>query len=109
VEILSASLPSGSYLKALTGVNLGHFFLAIDISAFTELNEFKRITGEILHSLRSARRAPGAVRVYTAGEKEYLTSLERKEKGIPVTRGVQTELLKMRDELGLIKHDLPFI
>jgi len=108
VEILSAALQSGNYLKALTGVNLGHFFIAVDVSAFTEPEEFRKTTGEILRSLRSARRAPSAARVYTAGEKEYITSLERREKGIPVTRGVQEELLQIRDELGLAKHTLPF-
>jgi len=108
VEVLSAALQSGSYLKALTGVNLGHFFMAIDVSAFTELEEFRRTTGSILRSLRGSRRAPGADRIYTAGEKEHYTSIERREKGIPVTRSVQRELLKMRDELGLTQHHLPF-
>ena len=108
VEILSASLQSGSYLKTLTGVNLGHFFIAVDVSAFTELEEFKRTTGDILRSLRAAKRAPGVDRIYTAGEKEYYTSLDRRSRGIPVTRGVQRELLQMRDELGLTAHSLPF-
>lgn len=107
VEILSASLQTGNYLKALTGVNLGHFFIAIDVRAFTELEEFKRTTGDILRSLRAARKAPGAERIYTAGEKEYYTSLERREKGVPVNRGVQVELLQMRDELGL-RHRFSF-
>jgi LDH2 family malate/lactate/ureidoglycolate dehydrogenase len=43
VEILSAALQAGSYLKMLTGLNehgekvpyrLGHFFIAIDTEAF---------------------------------------------------------------------------
>ena len=101
VEVLSASLQTGKYLKALTGVNLGHFFIAVDVSAFTELDEFERTTGDILRSLRAARRAPGVERIYTAGEKEYYTSLERREKGVPVSREVRAELLQMRDELGL--------
>lgn len=108
VEALSSALQSGSYLKALTGVNLGHFFIAIDVSSFTELEEFRRTTGNILRSLRGSRKAPGAGRIYTAGEKEHYTSIERREKGIPVARGVQLELLQMRDELGLTQHHLPF-
>ncbi|MFH2110682.1 MAG: Ldh family oxidoreductase [Candidatus Bathyarchaeota archaeon] len=107
VEILSASLQSGNYLKALTGVNLGHFFIAIDVSAFTELDAFKRTTGNILRSLRAARKAPGVERIYTAGEKEHYTSLERRERGIPLNRGVQMELFQMRDELGL-RHRFSF-
>jgi LDH2 family malate/lactate/ureidoglycolate dehydrogenase len=101
VEILSASLQSGNYLKALTGVNLGHFFIAIDVKAFTDLEEFKRTTGNILRSLRGAKKTPGAKRIYTAGEKEYYSSIHRCEKGIPVNRSVQLELIQMRDELKL--------
>ncbi|MBN2333947.1 Ldh family oxidoreductase [Candidatus Bathyarchaeota archaeon] len=108
VEILSAALQSGFFLKGITGVNLGHFFIAVDVSAFTELDEFRHTTGEILRSLRSAEKAPGAERIYTAGEKEYLTSLERRVKGVPVNRGVQLELTEMRGELGLTSYRFPF-
>jgi len=108
VEVLSAALQSGYFLKAINGVNLGHFFIAIDVSAFTELDEFKRTTGDILRSLRAAKKAPGADRIYTAGEKEYLTSLDRRVKGVPINASVQAELIQMRDELGLSRHRFPF-
>jgi L-2-hydroxycarboxylate dehydrogenase (NAD+) len=108
VEILSASLQSGYFLKAINGVNLGHFFIAIDVSAFTDLDDFKKTTGDILRSLRAAKKAPGADRIYTAGEKEYFTSLERRVEGVPINASVQAELVQMRDELGLSKHTFPF-
>lgn len=101
VEILSSALQQGFFLRSINGVNLGHFFIAIDVEAFIELDEFKHTAGSILRELRSARRAPGEPRIYTAGEKEYLTSLERREKGVPVTPGVQIELIAMRDEQNL--------
>ena len=101
VEILSAALQQGYFLRAVNGVNLGHFFIAINVEAFTELDSFKHSTGSILRELRSARRAPGEPRIYTAGEKEYLMSLERNIKGVPVTSGVQSELIAIRDEQNL--------
>ena len=108
VEILSASLQSGAFLKTLTGTNLGHFFIAIDISAFTDPNEFKKITGDILRGLRASRKMPGHDRIYTAGEKEYLTTLERKKTGIPLNESLQRELSQLRDEYGLKGYQLPF-
>lgn len=101
VEILSSALQQGFFLRSINGVNLGHFFIAIDVEAFTELADFKRTTGEILRELRSAKKAPGQSRIYTAGEKEYITSLERRLKGVPIPKGVQEELIQMRDEQGL--------
>ena len=104
VEILSSALQQGFFLRAINGVNLGHFFIAIDVEAFTELDKFKQTTGSILRELRSARRVPGEPRIYTAGEKEHLTSLEREEKGVPVTPGVQAELIAIRNEQELDYH-----
>lgn len=116
VEILSAALQGGAFLKGLLGYrdakkvpyHLGHFFMAIDISAFTELDEFKKTTGDILRELRGSKKAPGHDRIYTAGEKEHLAWLERKEKGVPVGRVLQQEMIAMRNELGLDDYRFPF-
>ncbi len=116
VEILSAALQAGSYLKMLAGVqegkkvpyHLGHFFIAIDTEAFMGLDSFKKTAGDILRFLRASEKAPGKERIYTAGEKEYLAWLERKDKGVPVNEGVQQELLAVRDELKLNQYHFPF-
>lgn len=98
VEILSAALQQGAYLKMLTGFQdgkkvpyrLGHFFIAIDINAFVEPDSFKKTTGNILRELRASRKMPGQNRIYTAGEKEYDTWMFRRDKGVPFS----DELLK---------------
>ncbi|HZJ83047.1 MAG TPA: Ldh family oxidoreductase [Clostridia bacterium] len=113
VEILSAALQGGNFLKMLTGLDngkkvpygLGHFFIAIDISAFIELDDFKKTTGEILRELRNSKKAPGQDQIYTAGEKEYETWLYRKDKGVPVNQELLKELIVMRDELGIKGYD----
>jgi L-2-hydroxycarboxylate dehydrogenase (NAD+) len=91
VEILSSALQQGSYLKMLMGLkdgkkapySLGHFFIAMDINAFTDPEDFKKTTGNILRELRASKKMPGQNRIYTAGEKEYFAWLERKETGLP--------------------------
>ena len=116
VEILSAALQGGSYLKMLLGFengkkvpyHLGHFFMAIDINAFTELSEFQKTTGNILRDLRASKKAPGHDRIYTAGEKEYLAWMERKDSGIPVNQELQREILTLQQELGLTQYQFPF-
>lgn len=116
VEILSAALQAGGFMKALTGVgengekcpyHLGHFFLVIDPEAFLGLDNFKKTCGEILRALRASRKAPGQERIYTAGEKEYLVWLERRDKGVPVGEAVQKEILAVRDAKNLPYH-FPF-
>lgn len=110
VEILSAALQGGAFLKALNGIDTdgkpqplhtGHFFIAINVNAFTELATFKRTTGDILRSLRNSKRAPGKARIYTAGEKEHLAYQARKKTGVPIPLHLQRELRAMIHELNL--------
>jgi len=81
--------------------HLGHFFLAIDTEAFMGAESFKKTTGAILRELRQSAVAPGQERIYTAGEKEYLAWLDRKEKGVPIGEAVQKEFIQVRDQLQL--------
>ena len=113
VEILSAALAGGQFMKALTGVDengnprmygLGHFFFVVDPDAFAGQDTFRKTAGDICRALRSSAKAPGYDRIYTAGEKEYLAWLDRKDKGVPVGEAVQKELLFLRDKLSLPYH-----
>ena len=112
VEILSAALSGGSFMKALSGVSpegkpqmyhLGHFFFVVDPEAFAGGDVFRKTAGDICRALRASAKAPGRDRIYTAGEKEYLAWLERKDKGVPVGEAVQKELIALRD-----RHALPY-
>ena len=117
VEILSAALQSGLFLKDLDGkdeegkirpYHLGHFFIAIDTEAFMGAEAFKKTCGDILRDLRGSEKAPGQERIYTAGEKEYDVWMYRKDKGVPVTEAVQKEFIGLRDEFGLTQFKFPF-
>ncbi|MCR5283259.1 MAG: Ldh family oxidoreductase [Lachnospiraceae bacterium] len=116
VEILSAALAGGEFMKALSGVDaegkpqmyhLGHFFFVVDPNAFMGEDVFRKTAGEISRALRASKKAPGYDRIYTAGEKEYACWLERKDKGVPVTEAVQKEMIAMRDKLAL-DYTFPF-
>jgi LDH2 family malate/lactate/ureidoglycolate dehydrogenase len=113
VEVLSAALQDGKYLKDLLGYDkdgnkipypLGHFFIAIDINAFLGQDIFRRIAGDIMRKLRSSDKMPGEERIYTAGEKEYEAWLFRKDKGAKVDKKLQQAIIEVRDRYGLSYH-----
>jgi LDH2 family malate/lactate/ureidoglycolate dehydrogenase len=112
VEILSAALQQGAYLKMLTGMkdgkkvpySLGHFFIAIDINAFSDPEDFKRTTGNILRELRASKKMPGQNRIYTAGEKEHDTWIERKNKGVPFSSALLEEFRGLCKSYGLEEY-----
>lgn len=117
VEIFSAALQGGSFLKNLTGYDsegnrthykVGHFFIAINIEAFTRIDKFKEITGDILREIRNSRKDPHAKKIYTAGEKEYLVWQERKSKGAPLDKVIKNQLIELRDEFNLKSYRFPW-
>ena len=116
VELLSAVLQDGNYGKALNGVgpngekvpyHLGHFFIAIDTNHFLGEELCRKKAGEIIRSVRNSKKAPGAERIYSAGEKEHLVRLARKD-GVPINESVQKEIVAVRDELGLTQYTFPW-
>jgi LDH2 family malate/lactate/ureidoglycolate dehydrogenase len=116
VEILSAALQDGKFLKSLNGFDdagrripypLGHFFLAINPEMFMGLDVLKRIAGSICRDLRASRKAPGEERIYTPGEKEYLAWEYRKEHGCPVPKSLQNQMIELRNRFKMNYH-FPF-
>ena len=116
VELLSAVLQDGNYGKALDGkgpngekvpYHLGHFFIAIDTNHFLGEELCRKKAGEIIRSVRNSKKAPGAERIYSAGEKEHLVRLARKD-GVPINESVQKEIVAVRDELGLTQYKFPW-
>ena len=116
VEIFSAALAGGPYMKDLSGKDaqgnnqmyrLGHFFFVINPEFFMGLDTFKKTAGGICRGLRDSKKAPGVDRIYTAGEKEWLAWQDRKDKGVPVGESIQKEILAVRNELKLPYH-FPF-
>ena len=113
VEIMSAGLSSAAFLQNCLGFHkengktvfdpyrLGHFFIAIDISAFEDLDTFKKTVGDILRDCANAKKQPGAEKIYVAGEKEYLTFLERQKTGVPLEAATQLQLQQMVQELDI--------
>jgi len=117
VEILSAALQQGAFLKGLLGFDahgkrqpykLGHFFMAVDIEAFTDLAAFKRTAGDICRALRASRKAPGQERIWTAGEKEWEVWLERKDRGVPFDEVERKEFDQLKAELKLATYRFPW-
>jgi L-2-hydroxycarboxylate dehydrogenase (NAD+) len=117
VEILSASLSAGAYMKDLLGFApdgsrrpymLGHFFLAIDIAHFIPVEMSQQITGGIMRALQAAQKAAGQERIYVAGEKEYEQEQVVREQGVPVNDNLRVELQTMRDALDIKGYEAYF-
>lgn len=111
VEILSAALQGNNWGHALADKYvengetkrrpslLGHFFLAIDISKFRDVNAFKSDVTKILQGFRDSKKDPKyGGRIYTAGEPEHLAWAKRSnDGGTPVPPALQRQMIQLRD------------
>ena len=69
-----------------------HFFLALDVAAFTDESEFRaRVDRQIL-AVRSTRRRPGVERILIPGERSEESRREQLEMGIDLPAAIRTRL-----------------
>ena len=117
VEILSSALQTGSFLYGLIGLDehgkaqpnkLGHFFMAMNIESFTDLETFKKSAGEVLRELRAATKQPGHERIYTAGEKEYENEQRVRRDGVRLVPSLLEDICTMIEGLGLSEYESVF-
>ena len=110
VEVLSAALQQGAFLKGLLGFDtdgnrqpyrLGHFFMAIDADFFAGIDNFSKTAGDICRDLRASRKMPGQDRIFTPGEKEWDAWLFRKDKGAKIDKVLQKQIIEVRNKYKL--------
>ena len=81
--------------------NVGHFFMAIDPSAFRPLDEFKRDMDRLARELKDSPKAEGQSRIYVHGEKSFARMEKYRREGIPLGPKVVEEMKKIGTGLGV--------
>jgi LDH2 family malate/lactate/ureidoglycolate dehydrogenase len=62
----------------------GHFYLAVKLSAFVDLSEFKGRVDDVIRQIRNGRKAPNTDRIYAPGGLEAETERHYRREGIPL-------------------------
>ena len=78
--------------------NIGHFFTAISIENFIEMEKFQEKMDIMIQKIRNSKKAVGFERIYMPGEIEYEKNTELLKNGIKLNENVINELN------GLAKH-----
>jgi LDH2 family malate/lactate/ureidoglycolate dehydrogenase len=107
VDILCGVLSGGLNLTEIgfpheqREAGVGHFFMAINISAFRPAIDFKKQMDHVIQMLKNAPKAPGHDRIYIAGEKEFEKEKYNSEHGVPIIAPVIEDLKKDGEKLGV--------
>ena len=107
VEILCSTLSGGAMPNEIGGirfrgkkVRVSQMYLAIDISRFMPVEEFTARVEKLVDVMKSTPTAPGYEEVLVAGDPEWRTEAERRDKGIPIAEGNWAELCKAATRVG---------
>lgn len=107
VEILSAGLCGASLVtsenhgKRTPGsMEIGHFFLCIDPTAFRPAGAFEETVDELIDSLHATQPADPAEPVMVAGEPQTKIAAEREKSGIPIPPGLRQRIGELAGETG---------
>jgi L-2-hydroxycarboxylate dehydrogenase (NAD+) len=88
-------------LDEKVGEGTGHFFGAMRIDAFQEVNEFKNKMDKWIETFRNAKSAPGKPAVMIPGDPERKNEEKIMKEGINVLPGIVKELKEIASQLGL--------
>jgi LDH2 family malate/lactate/ureidoglycolate dehydrogenase len=80
---------------------VGHFFIAVKISDFLDINTFKASVDGYVEKFHTLRKKEGVDRLFVPGEIEYENSVERTKNGFPLSDAVVDQLNAVSDEFGV--------
>jgi LDH2 family malate/lactate/ureidoglycolate dehydrogenase len=79
----------------------GIFQIALKISAFRDVVEFKREMDDLIRAVRGCRPAPGFKEVLVPGDVELRTKKARLENGIDIPQTTWDELVETAKKVGV--------
>jgi len=107
VDILCGVLSGGAYgdmvdTKGPNGegrpATVGHFFMALKIENFVDLDTFKEKMDDFIDRLKNSAKADGAERIFIHGEKEYELFDKHKKEGVPLDEKTYQTLKNIGEE-----------
>ena len=81
--------------------NTGHAVIALKISNFCPVDEFKRRVDASIREIRNSERVEGVDRIWLPGEKEYTCLADRSANGIPLNAPLRKSLNDLAMSLGV--------
>lgn len=84
-----------------TPTNTGHAIVAISLSAFGDVADFKQRVDTLIRDIRGSRRLPGVDTIRLPGEQSHAKREERMRLGIPLPDPLLKSLNQLAADLGI--------
>lgn len=109
-EVLTGVLSGGEFSKQIASMysmekrqSISHFMLALDISKFMDITEFKERIAILSALIKGSKRAEGVDELFLPGEIEQNKASANSGKELPMAQAIYNDLQALADTL-----DLPF-
>lgn len=86
-----------------TTTNTGQAIMAIDLSAFGDVGEFKARVDRLVRELRASERMPGVERIWLPGEQSHEKRAINEREGIAIGPVLLGQLDTFADEMGIAR------
>jgi LDH2 family malate/lactate/ureidoglycolate dehydrogenase len=104
-ELLTSVLTGNAIVSAFHAGDKRHrqnaAVVALDVAAFTPLDDFRRSVDETVDALKALPRQDGTDEILVPGERGARTQAERRVSGVPVPKKVWESLLAEAEQLGV--------
>ena len=104
VDILSGALSGAGCSGSGAKDNQGVFVTAINITAFTELDDFFNTVEQLVERIKSTAKAEGVEEILVPGEPEWRQREKRLKEGIFIEDVTWKELTEIAEQFG-VKRD----
>ena len=98
---LAEGKTTGSHVGRMARHNQNSVVVAIDVSRFVDVEEYKAQVDQLIDRLKELPKADGFEEILMPGEREELCYAERKEAGIPVPPATIAGLRKVANDLNV--------
>jgi len=108
MDVLSGALSGSAFGRELAKTHqpdkpsqIGHFFMAIDIGQFEEIDTFKARVDRMIRDTKEAQPAEGTKELFMPGELEWNAKRDRLQRGIPLLTSIVDDLEQLAARLDL--------
>lgn len=101
LDVLAGVLTGARFGAGLGIPGSGQFFLALKVERFLPLDEFLDRMEALIDQLHGSAPAPGAERIYVAGQIEAEVQARRLAEGLPIERAILDELEALAAAAGV--------
>jgi LDH2 family malate/lactate/ureidoglycolate dehydrogenase len=109
IEMFCGVLSGGAFAKTIPSLYditqqqaIGHFMIAVQISSFMEIEQFKRMVGVLTQYVKGASKAEGVDELYLPGELEFRWEQKRRTGKLAIDDNLLIELRKLGQSLDVV-------